>query len=300
VENSEMKKIISAFLLYGLILSITLKANLEQGFCGKYIPVNVRLGMDIQEFKKNKTTAFMSSLDFKANKVIDHSTKNILLETILLGNQRQSYWYYFIDNKLVGILRGSLVETMSPESAEVEAAKMYKDLKENCTKLSEYQIQRLSNGHQNVVTAELWEINNSSLNVYFISTTQETSIYIFDSKSLDNESFFTAPNNSRSQQEYLAQIRKKSRQPTELQQNIFERSRESLNRRIALLSNITETQVLSSSPNLAQSRQIEAPTKPNAEYLPSKPSPSVTVWPWTVGLLLLAVFGGVWWKFLRK
>jgi hypothetical protein len=32
----------------------------------------------------------------------------------------------------------------------------------------------------------------------------------------------------------------------------------------------------------------------------AQPSPSAPVWPWAVGLLLLAVMGGVWWKFLRK
>jgi hypothetical protein len=32
----------------------------------------------------------------------------------------------------------------------------------------------------------------------------------------------------------------------------------------------------------------------------AQPSPSTPAWPWAVGLLLLAVMGGVWWKFLRK
>jgi hypothetical protein len=42
------------------------------------------------------------------------------------------------------------------------------------------------------------------------------------------------------------------------------------------------------------------PTAEPVQAPPAQPSPSAPVWPWAVGLLLLAVFGGVWWKFLRK
>jgi hypothetical protein len=39
---------------------------------------------------------------------------------------------------------------------------------------------------------------------------------------------------------------------------------------------------------------------PTMQPPPAQPSSPTSIWPWVVGLLLLAVFGGVWWKFLRK
>jgi hypothetical protein len=57
----------------------------------------------------------------------------------------------------------------------------------------------------------------------------------------------------------------------------------------------SQKSLLNSQASTAKSSAVPATQSPQQPSSQSSPP-----WPWAVGLLLLAVFGGVWWKFLRK
>jgi cobalamin biosynthesis Mg chelatase CobN len=68
------------------------------------------------------------------------------------------------------------------------------------------------------------------------------------------------------------------------------------------LSGKAENQNLATPETVSRSTQTKPSVAPLSTEQPksAQPPPSAPVLPWVVGLLLLAVFGGVWWKFLRK
>lgn len=156
------------------------------------LPKNVSLGMTEQQMKEVRPTAKrQGSMDVDVPR--DKMYKSILAEFINEGNEVTSYQYCFTNETLCSV---TMSVFLTPGVQDKRAKNIYKSLISSFIKVKDEKIVRLSgNLEKSVVTAELWKDKMTKTHLFFVATTEETTVILFDPALFSYVDFFILADN---------------------------------------------------------------------------------------------------------
>lgn len=170
------------FFKHGITLIFVLlpvSALPESGMLG-YMPSGVKLGIDVDALQEIRPKAFESELPVKG-----YNDGKILMEVDRSGKVPSAYWYYLIDGKLSGIMRGIKVNEGS------ESIGISKMLSDNYKMQAEHDVLRSDEELNNkLLKATHWTSNNGDQNIIFLADKDESTLVLFDRSQLNIDNFF--------------------------------------------------------------------------------------------------------------
>lgn len=113
-----------------------------------------------------------------------------MVEIARQGNSGTAFWYRFKNGKLGAVSRSVSTKKLSAESAQSSAVQTYNELQGNFDLLRQEEVLRSTGASTFQLTAQLWEDKVKELNIYFVASSQENTVIIFDPKSFGSTDFF--------------------------------------------------------------------------------------------------------------
>lgn len=154
-------------------------------------PSDVSLGAPVEKLRTKTPRA----KDLGVAAMMPHSSASnllVLTENTSEAGRLRSRQSYVVDGKLRAVMTSSYQAAGRTEDAEANAISLA--LAASFTKVRDEKILRMSKDMQrSEVTAELWRDEKSSVDAYFVATTEETTLVLFDPRFLSGKDFFLKP-----------------------------------------------------------------------------------------------------------
>ena len=160
-------------------------------FYSKNLPPQVVLGMtpdQLVQVRRGVRTNELIQPNYTEGKSVT------MVELLRMQNQATALWYRFKEDKLGAVSRSVSTKNLPSESAQASASEMHRELLENFTLVRQEEVLRSTGATTFEVSAQLWEDKANGLNIYFIATSQEITIIIFEPTSFSSRDFFVPVN----------------------------------------------------------------------------------------------------------
>lgn len=155
------------------------------------LPTDVSLGASIEELRTKAPRA----KDLGVAASMPHSSASnllVLTETTSEAGRLRTRQSYVVEAKLRAVMTSSYQAAGRTEDAEANA--IAAALATTFKKVRDEKILRMSKGMQrSEVTAELWRDEKASVDAYFVATTEETTLVLFDPRFFSGRDFFLKP-----------------------------------------------------------------------------------------------------------
>ena len=171
------------------VLIMLLTSNVKGGdFHIAYLPEGVRLGASLVDITSVRSGLVQNNFPHPDNRFGGVTSEFIELQKA--KSPPLAYFYRFKDDKLGSVLRSSSMRSLSVHDAKLAAVKIYNDLNANFRMTREDAIVR-SNGTTTIIaTAQLWQGDDAQFSLYFVATTDELTLVIFDPTQCERSNFF--------------------------------------------------------------------------------------------------------------
>ena len=167
----------------------------QQTFNSLVMPDHVEIGMSLSSFNNIRTNAFKTSFGARTtNYGVNLSSFSEMSRDESL---RYVYQYNFVSNHLRSVVKSygfirqpgiSFAEIRQPNVSFAE--RIHNSLSNSFAKCSDEKIYRINNVQPILVPMEFWTNKNDSTGVFFISRTNELSIFTFDTRFFGRQDFF--------------------------------------------------------------------------------------------------------------
>lgn len=156
-------------------------------FYSEKLPSGVVLGMTLDQLAQVRPEARKNDL-IQSQNTDDESVA--MVEILRQGNAGTAFWYRFKNGKLGAVSRSVSTKNLSSESAQASAGQTYDELRENFNLLRQEEVLRSTGAATFQVSAQLWEDKAKGLNIYFVASSQENTVIIFDPATFSSRDFF--------------------------------------------------------------------------------------------------------------
>lgn len=158
-----------------------------ESFYSANLPSGVAFGMTPDQLAKARPEARKNDLIQSQNTGIESVA---MVEIARQGNSGTAFWYRFKNGKLGAVSRSVSTKKLSAESAQGSAVQIYNELQSNFDLLRQEEVLRSTGASTFQLSAQLWEDKAKELNIYFVASSQENTVIIFDPKSFGSTDFF--------------------------------------------------------------------------------------------------------------
>lgn len=259
-------------------------------FYQAYLPAGIQIGCSVHEVRNQRPGIIENPMHLSAGVEPENALE--LIEPPKHGQVPLGYWYRFKDGELRAVTRSLLVRGLPEAHLLSSASTLYGELKTNFVLKGTEKVLRSTGVGATLLTAELWEDATTGLEVYFVASSEETTLIVFDPKIFSRRSFFLGPERM-----------KDFEAPEEAVEGVNDKATESPYLITDLLPKVAAANATAVPPAASNSEATRSPITPNAAAPTATPKPSPVVqaepsksppWPWIVGaILLLAVAGGI-------
>lgn len=157
-------------------------------FYNRNLPSGIALGMSLDAVTQVRPEARKTDATQDRDATSDESAT--MVEVARQGKVGTAYWYRFKNGKLGAVSRSISTKNLPAESAESDAGRVYNELRESFELLRQEEILRSTGAATFLLAAQLWEDKENGLNVYFVASSQENTIIIFDPNDFGAKDFF--------------------------------------------------------------------------------------------------------------
>lgn len=158
-----------------------------ESFYSDNLPSGVAFGMTPDQLSQARPEARKNDLTQSQNM----GTESVaMVEIARQGNFVTAFWYRFKNGTLGAVSRSVSTKNLPAESAQESAAKTYNELRANFDLLRQEEVLRSTGASTFQLSAQLWEDKTKRLNIYFVATSQENTVIVFDPKSFGSTDFF--------------------------------------------------------------------------------------------------------------
>jgi hypothetical protein len=180
-----MKSIISVCML--VMLAAVSAAASPDSFYSENLPSGVKFGMTPDQLTQARPEARKNDLI----KSPSTGTESVaMVEIARQGKSGTAFWYRFKNGKLGAVSRSISTKNVPAESAQGSAAQTYNELRANFDLLRQEEVLRSTGASTFQLSAQLWEDKAKSLNIYFVASSQENTLIIFDPETFGSTDFF--------------------------------------------------------------------------------------------------------------
>lgn len=288
-----MKSIISVCVLVMLVAASA--AASPDSFYSQNLPSGVAFGMTPDQLAQARPEARKNDLIQSQNTGTELVT---MVEIARQGNSGTAFWYRFKNGKLGAVSRSVSTKNLPAESAQGSAAKTYNELRANFDLLRQEEVLRSTGANTFQLSTQLWEDKTKGLNIYFAASSQENTVIVFDPRSFGSTDFFVSIDKRKEIDAQSKSVRDMLGESVPTPAPIID-----------LLPKVVKESAFTPKPApMATTQSTPVPTEKPQSPVPATPSQSLTAtdtkstpWPWIIGaILLLAVAGGILFKFRRK
>ena len=288
-----MKSIISVCVLVMLVAASA--AASPDSFYSQNLPSGVAFGMTPDQLAQARPEARKNDL------IQFQNTGTELVTMVEIARQRNSgtaFWYRFKDGKLGAVSRSVSTKNVPAESAQGSAAKTYNGLRSNFDLVREEDVLRSTGASTFQLSAQLWEDKSRGLNIYFVASSHENTVIVFNPKFFVSRDFFVHLDKRKELDAQAQSVRDLLGESVPTPPHIIDLlptvvKASASTPQPAVKATMQSIAVASEKP---QSSVRETPTE-SQSTAETKSSPS----PWIIGaILLLAVASGVLLKLRRK
>lgn len=278
-----------------VMLAAVSAAASPDSFYSENLPSGVTFGMTPDQLTQARPEA-------RKNDLIQSQTTGTelvaMVEIARQGKSGTAFWYRFKNGKLGAVSRSVSTKNLPAESAQGSAVKTYNEIRSNFDLLREEEVLRSTGASTFLLSAQLWEDKAKELNIYFAASSQENTVIVFDPKSFGSKDFFVPIDKRKEIDAQAKSVR-----------DMLGESVPTPSPVVDLLPTVAKESASTPLPEPKTTTQTTpVPTeKPQSSVPATPPQSSMTAetksspWPWIVGaILLLAVVGGILFKFRRK
>jgi hypothetical protein len=267
-----------------------------ESFYSENIPLGVAFGITPEQLVQARPQVQKDSLN--KSQVTQAEESGSMVEYIRQGNGATVYWYRFKNGKLGAVSRSTATRNLSSESAQSGASQVYNKLRENFDLRGQDEILRLGGAGTSLLSAQLWEDKEKGRNIYFIASSQEISVIVFDHKSFGAADFFASLDKRKEIDAQAKSVR-----------DMLGESLPTPSPIVDLLPMIAKESASTPQPaTKATMQSIAVPSEKQQSSVRETPTESQSTaetksspWPWIIGaIILLAVASGVLLKLRRK
>lgn len=262
-----------------------------------YFPSGVQLGLSVDALKQARPQAIQSSVNLLPQ--IDQGISN---STQFIERIGTSTFYTYIVQQ--GVVQGIIRSEPVVPSVTTQSVQIYASLQSGFQLVDSEQIAR-ANGSLDYypVSAEQWR-GNDGINAYFVSTSQETTLILFNPQALSSKNFFIDASKIPSLKPGADTIRKLTKTKEQSSEAIIDRPWQR-----------NSASAMTAQPS-ATPASLQQPAEPSKTEVPSQgqmplearqtasttldvepPTPSLT-WVWII-LTLLVISATIGWLILR-
>lgn len=170
-----------------IIIAATSVAASPQSFYRENLPSGVALGMTPDQLVQARPEARKNDLIQSQN---SETEAVAMVEIARQGNSGTAFWYRFKNGKLGAVSRSVSTKHLPAESARANASHTYNELGANFDLLRQEEVLRSTGASTFQLSAQLWEDKTKGLNIYFVASSQENTVIVFDPKSFGLKDFF--------------------------------------------------------------------------------------------------------------
>ncbi len=169
----------------GLAVNIMTADAATGRFYQEHLAPGVNIGMTVKELQTARPSAFSNELGQPG----DARNGRVQMMEIRRGRSAASS-YLFEAGKLGAVTESTSTTGIPIEHTRAVADKLAEELKANFEFVGRHEILRAPDAVAVVLTAELWQDKEKGLNVYFVATSQEITVVVFDPKGFGKDDFF--------------------------------------------------------------------------------------------------------------
>lgn len=175
-------------ILYFLVFFITTKAFASpESFFRNNMPPGVNLGMSPTQLASTRPEAFKNTFIETRRSETETFT---MTEIVRQDNSGTVFWYWFRNGILGAVSRSISFKNISYNSALDISCDTYNNLQTSFTFHQNDNAVRSTGGKSYVLTAQLWKCNLDNKSVYYIASSHENTMIIFDPNSFCSSDFF--------------------------------------------------------------------------------------------------------------
>lgn len=151
------------------------------------LPNGSSLGMSLSELLAVRTNARMNKYSAAGRLATDQVEMSELTRDF---DSVGAIWYCFRGGKLGAVTQSVMTTKLPIDHTRNAASNLEEELKTKCTLKRRDQVLRMASGVNAILNVELWEDEARQRNVYFLATSQEITVTIFDPQAFSKEDFF--------------------------------------------------------------------------------------------------------------
>ena len=170
-----------------VMLAAVSAAASPDSFYSENLPSGVTFGMTPDQLTQARPEA-------RKNDLIQSQTTGTelvaMVEIARQGKSGTAFWYRFKNGKLGAVSRSVSTKNLPAETAQESAEKTYNELRSNFELLRQEEVLRSTGASTFQLSAQLWEDKAKGLNIYFVASSHENTVIVFNPKFFVSRDFF--------------------------------------------------------------------------------------------------------------